>query len=116
MATYSFRVAVAIEMKQMPMDKMPIEELMEDVRIIVRELRSNPTNSSEDVACRAIHGLYCTYVTRLLESNSKLEADITFLQRHIIAENEAAKTIIDRLKNELQQLVNADQGARHGDS
>ena len=39
----------------MPMDEMPIEELSEDVRLIVREFRSNPSDSAEDAACRAIH-------------------------------------------------------------
>ena len=93
----------------MPMDEMPIEELLEDVRLIVRGFRSNPSDSAEDAACRAIHLLYHTYIKPLVENNSKLEANNEFSQRHVIAQNETAKTIIDRLKTELEGLVNADQ-------
>ena len=91
------------------MDEKQIEALVEDVRLIVHRLRSSPTNSEEDAACRAIHRLYSTTIKRLVDTNEELQADNSLLRRHIVAENEAAQTIINRLSSELEQIIEADE-------
>ena len=77
-------------------------ELLEDVRLIVQRLRSSPTNFEEDAACQAIHALYSSAIKLLIESNAQLQADNTFLQRHILAEGEAAKEIIETLQKRVE--------------
>jgi hypothetical protein len=77
-------------------------ELLEDVRLIVQRLRSGPINFEEDAACQAIHALYSSAIKLLIESKAQLQADNTFLQRHILAEGEAAKEIIETLQKRVE--------------
>ena len=91
------------------MDEKHIEALLEDVRLMVRRLGSGPVGPAEDAAVHAIHRLYSAIITPLSESNAILRVDNSILQKHIVAENEAAKTIIDRLTTQLHQIIEEDE-------